>query len=171
MAETAPRKVRANTTAQQLARGLGWFSLALGATELLFPGAIRQRTGLPGPKAVLPVYGVREIATGLAILSARRPVGMVWGRVAGDVLDVLTALPALRRQNEHRPTAEAALGFLLLATAADVVVAMQGDDLPLPEPRRVGTRLNTRPADLPADAAPANRLQPLSTGIPASAGA
>jgi hypothetical protein len=55
--------------------------------------------------------------------------------------------------------------------AADVAVAMQGDDLPLREPRRLGTRLNTRPAALPAGAVPANTLQPLGTGIPASAGA
>jgi hypothetical protein len=97
MVESPARGFRANSTAQRLARGLGWFSLALGATELLFPGSIRQRTGLPGPKALLPVYGAREIATGLAILSSRRPVGMVWGRVAGDVLDVVATLPALQR--------------------------------------------------------------------------
>ena len=60
---------RINTTAQQLARGLGWFSLALGAAELLSPGAIKRQTGLPGPRGVLQAYGAREIATGVAMTS------------------------------------------------------------------------------------------------------
>ena len=149
---------RINTAAQQLARGLGWFSLALGAAELLSPGAIKRQTGLPGPRGVLQAYGAREIATGVAILAAKRPVGMVWARVAGDVLDLVTAAPALRQDNPRRPVAGAAFGFLLMATITDILVAMQGDEVPVRQAFRSGVRLDTRPADLPPGAAPANRL-------------
>src|SRR5690242_4645344 len=92
----------ANSTAQQMARGLGLFSLVLGAAELLAPGAIKRRVGMPGPNLVLQTYGVREIGTGLAILGSKRPVSMVWARVVGDLLDLATAAPVLRADNPRR---------------------------------------------------------------------
>jgi hypothetical protein len=161
---------RINTPARQMARGLGWFSLALGAAELLAPGSIKSKTGLPGPKAVLQAYGVREIAAGLAILCSSRPVGMVWARVGGDLLDLATAAPALRANNPHRPAAEAAFAFLLLATATDIAVALQGDEMKVTRPVRSGVRLQTRPDDLPDGAAPANRLPSPPAVIPESGG-
>ena len=117
-----------NTQARSLARGLGWFSIAPGAAELLAPGSIKRQTGAPGPGALVQFYGLREIATGVALLTAERPVRLVWGRVAGDLLDIATLLPALKADNPHREGAAAALSFVLLATATDVAVAMQGDD-------------------------------------------
>lgn len=119
---------RPNIQARQLARGLGWFSIALGAAELLAPGSIKRNTGTPGPGALLQAYGLREIATGVALLAAERPVRLVWGRVAGDLLDIATLLPTLQRDNPHREGGAAALGFVLLATATDLAVAVQGDE-------------------------------------------
>jgi hypothetical protein len=113
--------------ARRLARGLGWLSLALGAAELAAPGGIRSRTGLPAPAGAVQAYGLREVATGAAILTSRRPVAMVWARVVGDLLDLATLAPALRHDNPHRPAAMGAFGFVALVTAADVLVAMQGD--------------------------------------------
>ncbi len=109
-----------------LARGLGWFSIALGAAELLAPGSIKRGTGAPGPASLVQAYGLREVATGAALLMADKPVRLVWARVAGDLLDIATLLPTLRADNHNRAGA-AALGFVLLATATDVIVAMQGD--------------------------------------------
>lgn len=77
-----------NHGARAMARGLVWFSLALGLAELVAPGTIKRNVGTPGPKGVLQAYGAREIAGGLAILASARPVSMVWGRVAGDLLDL-----------------------------------------------------------------------------------
>lgn len=113
--------------ARTLARGLGWFSIALGAAELLAPGSIRRGTGVPGPQGLVPSYGAREVATGVALLAARDPVPLVWGRVAGDLLDIATLLPALGRDNPRRAGAASALGVVLLATAADLAVATRGD--------------------------------------------
>jgi hypothetical protein len=114
-------------TARTLARGLGWFSLALGAAELIAPGSIRRRTGAPVFDRIIQAYGLREAATGVALLAAEKPVRLVWTRVAGDLVDIATLLPALRPDNPHRAGAQAALAFVLLATATDLAVAVQGD--------------------------------------------
>src|ERR1700760_3032127 len=77
---------------QRLARNLGWFSIGLGAAEILAPGLIARISGAPDSersRTVIRTYGAREIAQGIAILSSMpRPAGWVWGRVAGDVLDI-----------------------------------------------------------------------------------
>src|SRR5947199_10011372 len=77
---------------QQLARNLGWFSIGLGAAEILAPDLVARISGAPDSKrsrAVIRTYGGREIVQGIAILgSMPRPAGWMWGRVAGDVLDI-----------------------------------------------------------------------------------
>ncbi|TNC63751.1 hypothetical protein [Rubellimicrobium roseum] len=110
-----------------MARGLGWFSIALGAAELLAPGSIRRSAAVPVSDPIVQTYGAREIATGVALLAAEKPVRLVWGRVAGDLLDIATLLPGLNRNNPGRDATVAALGFVLAATATDLAVAMQGD--------------------------------------------
>lgn len=117
----------AGLDARTLAKGLGWFSLALGAVELLAPGAIKRHVGTPGSPLLLQAYGLREIGAGAAILLSDRPVGMVWGRVVGDALDIATLVPALHPDNPHRAGAVGAMAFVLGATALDVAVALQGD--------------------------------------------
>ncbi|HVG47396.1 MAG TPA: hypothetical protein VM899_04585 [Rubellimicrobium sp.] len=116
------------TDPHTLARGLGWFSIALGLGELLAPGSIKGHTGVPGPKGVVSSYGLREIATGAVLLAAKDPVPLVWARVAGDLLDIATIAPALHPENPHRTGAASAMGFVLLATATDLAVALQGSD-------------------------------------------
>jgi len=120
---------RPNERAQGMARLLGWFSIALGAAELAAPGSIKTNVGTPGPKGLVQAYGLREIGAGIAILTSPKPVAMTWTRVAGDLLDIATLLPALSKDNPHRVGAEGAMAFVLLATAMDVYTAMQGDEL------------------------------------------
>jgi hypothetical protein len=146
-----------------MARGLGWFSLALGLTELVAPGTIKRNVGTPGPKGVLQAYGAREMAGGLAILASDRPVSMVWGRVTGDLLDLATLLPALRKSNPHRRGGEAAFVFVAMATAMDLYVALQGDDIRAPADREAFTKGGDVRRALPAPLKARNRrvdLQP-----------
>jgi hypothetical protein len=132
-----PTAGRVNHNAQAAAQALGWFSLALGISELVAPRSIKRHVGTPGPLAVLQAYGLREMLAGAAILASDRPVAMTWGRVAGDVLDIATLLPTLSHDNPHREGGMAAMGFVAMATAMDLWVAMQGDILEEPIDRPV----------------------------------
>lgn len=120
-------------TARHMALGLGWFSLALGIAELAFPKQLKAATGAPGPHEVLQGFGAREIAAGAMILASRNPTGQVWWRVAGDALDLAALAPTLRPANRAWKGGAAAFGFVLLATAMDVFVALHdrgADDIP-----------------------------------------
>lgn len=105
-------------TAKRLADGLGWFSIGLGMAELLAPGLVARGIGMRGKEGLLRFYGMREIATGIGILSARDKTPWIWGRVAGDVLDVGTVAARSRRKAGGSP----ALGLAMLVgvTAVDV---------------------------------------------------
>jgi hypothetical protein len=79
-----------NDNWERLAKGLGWFSIGLGLSELIAPGAMADFVGVrnsSGNRSVLRAYGMREIAAGIGILMQERPVGWMWARVAGDLLD------------------------------------------------------------------------------------
>src|SRR3954468_7500493 len=75
---------------EQLVRGLGYFSIGLGLTELLAPRQVSRGAGMHRQDDLLRGFGLREIATGIGILTASNPRPWLWGRVAGDVLDVAT---------------------------------------------------------------------------------
>src|ERR1044072_499082 len=78
--------------AKRLAAGLGWFSVGLGVAQLLAPKAIARITGVSEKRTgLIQLYGLRELAAGVAIFSQKNPAEAVWSRVAGDVLD-LTSL-------------------------------------------------------------------------------
>jgi len=72
------------------ARALGWFSIGLGLAELAMPRTLARAAGMPNVPALTRVYGLREIGTGIGILTSRDPSPWLWGRVAGDALDVAT---------------------------------------------------------------------------------
>ncbi|ACB28178.1 hypothetical protein [Methylobacterium radiotolerans] len=105
-----------------LAKGLGWFSLGLGLTELLAPGRITRALGMEGKEALVRVYGAREIGSGILSLSVDKNVGL-WSRVAGDGLDIATVLTALRPDNPKRGNVAVALALLVGITAVDLIDA------------------------------------------------
>ena len=84
------RTKRARPINDVTARGLGWFSIGLGAAEVLMPNALARALGMRGRGGLLFLYGLREIATGIGILQARNQTPWLWGRVAGDALDLAT---------------------------------------------------------------------------------
>jgi hypothetical protein len=71
----------------RLARGLGWFSLCLGATLLAAPGTLARATGLPARNGLARLIGLREVAAGVGILTGRDPTVWMWARAAGDAMD------------------------------------------------------------------------------------
>ncbi len=127
MNDTTLRR-RDGMDAPTLARGLGWFSIALGMAEFLRPRLLKRRTGAPGPTTLVQAFGLREIATGALILASDRPVSMVWARVAGDILDLATLAPTIRRSNPNRAGGLVALLLVAGATAIDLYVATRGQE-------------------------------------------
>jgi hypothetical protein len=115
--QTGPSSVSPSDT---LARALGWFSLALGLMEVVAPERVTRLLGLPGKEGLVRAYGAREIMAGVPTLSMDKHVGLA-SRVAGDVLDIATLLPALRAGNAKRGNAALALAAVTAVTVLDVI--------------------------------------------------
>jgi uncharacterized membrane protein len=108
-----------------LATFLGWFSVGLGALELLAPSVVARAIGVrPTPvwSGLLQLFGLRELATGAGIL--RNPSSKEWVglRVGGDALDLVTLGVALTQSVQPARTL-AAMGVVLGATMLDIVGA------------------------------------------------
>src|SRR5512140_1356598 len=83
--------------ANRLSRGLGWWSVGLGLTELTFAERFCQQLGFRGRMALVRAHGVREILKGVGLLTRRDPRPWLWGRLAGDALDLCVLGVTLRR--------------------------------------------------------------------------
>jgi hypothetical protein len=110
-------------TADSLARGLGWFSIGLGLAEVLAPRALTRGLGMEGIEQTVQAYGVREIATGIGILSSNQPAPWIWGRVGGDALDLATLATGLQRDNPKKENVALALAAVAGVTALDFICA------------------------------------------------
>jgi uncharacterized membrane protein len=114
------------TNAKRLARGLGWFSLGLGITELVAPKFIARISGVPERRTdVIRLYGLREIASGIGIFAQKHPAEAVWSRVAGDVLDLTSLGLACTAPDAKRGRITFATANVLAVTALDVIAARQ----------------------------------------------
>ena len=105
----------------RIARGLGWFSIALGAAEIFAPRALSRFIGVPEHRALLRVLGFREIASGMAILAQRRPSPGLWSRVAGDAMDLALLGAALKSNTATRGRIAGATAAVVGVTALDVL--------------------------------------------------
>jgi uncharacterized membrane protein len=110
------------------ARGLGWFSIGLGLAEVAMPRRMARIIGLEDDdthRNILFAYGLREIATGVAILTSERPGTAVWARVGGDVLDLALLGRALTSEESERARVAAATAAVLGVTALDVLAGQR----------------------------------------------
>lgn len=123
MGYAAQSSTNPNAATDALARGLGWFSIGLGATELFAPRAVTRSLGMEGHESLVRAYGVREIMSGLGILSARNPGPWVWSRVAGDALDMATLASGLKGENPRKANVGVALAAVAGITALDMACA------------------------------------------------
>src|SRR3954468_7267805 len=85
----------------RMARNLGWFSLGLGALEILAPWRITRALGMEGHEGLVRAYGFREVASGMLSLSTDKKAGL-WSRVAGDGLDLATLMGGLHYDNPKK---------------------------------------------------------------------
>jgi hypothetical protein len=109
--------------AHMLAQGLGWFSIGLGVAELVAPQNLARFLGMRERTELIRLYGLREIATGVAILSQDDPTPWLWGRVGGDLLDLGTLATGLRRSNPQKENVGLAMAAVAGVTALDVLCA------------------------------------------------
>jgi hypothetical protein len=121
--ERTRRRGHADTATDTLARGLGLFSIALGIAEVAAPRALARALGMKGQEGLIAGYGVREIATGIGILASKDPTPWVWGRVAGDGLDLATLATALEGNNPKKGNVGIAMAAVAGVTALDVYCA------------------------------------------------
>jgi hypothetical protein len=85
----------------QLARALGWFSIGLGALELLAPRRVTETLGMEGSETMVRAFGIREIVAGIMSLSVDKNAGL-WARVGGDGLDAAALLSGLTADNPKK---------------------------------------------------------------------
>jgi hypothetical protein len=109
-------------TDTQIAKGLGWFSLALGATQLIAPRWLSRQIGVEERPRLMRAFGLREIASGVGVLSQRRPAAGLWARVAGDAMD-LAALGAEAKRSPQRQRLTLAIGMVAGAFLLDLMMA------------------------------------------------
>ncbi len=109
-------------SAWHLAQRLGYFSIALGVLEIMAPRFICWFLGVRRGRRLVSFFGFREVATGVAILSTRNRAPFIWGRVAGDALD-LAALMAALMTSRRKPLAGLALGSVAMITMIDLICA------------------------------------------------
>jgi uncharacterized membrane protein len=127
------RKSNTNDNWERLANGLGWFSIGLGLSELIAPGPTAKFIGVRNSssnRSVLRAYGMREIAAGIGILMQERPVGWLWARVAGDLLDFGSLAASIGSSGSSGGRLARSIGAVAGVTALDFYCASQLDRLP-----------------------------------------
>lgn len=107
---------------EKLAQALGWFSLALGAAELFAPNGTARLIGVRPKPNLFRILGVREIASGIGILtSGRKPAAAMWSRVAGDAMDLSLLGAAFASPDSEKGKLAAATIAVAGVTALDVI--------------------------------------------------
>jgi hypothetical protein len=141
--ETGRRRGQPDSATDTLARGLGIFSIGLGIMEVAAPRALARWLGMRGQERLIQAYGLREIATGVGILASKDPTPWIWGRVAGDALDLATLATAVEKRNDREANVGIAMAAVAGVTALDVYCAkaLSGESpTPLPPLRDYSDR-------------------------------
>jgi uncharacterized membrane protein len=113
---------------ERLARALGVLGVGLGLTRLLAPRAVGRAIGLKDDnrnRKTMRAFGVREMATGIGLLTRPRPASFAWGRVAGDAMDLAVLAKALTSNRSNRSRVAAATAAVVGVTILDVVAGIR----------------------------------------------
>ena len=104
-----------------LSRFLGWFSIALGAAELLAGRRVAESLGVEHRTPLIRLFGLREILVGIGILQKPTSPALLWARVGGDALDLAALAAALRYDNPRRTEVDVAMAAVAAVTVLDIL--------------------------------------------------
>lgn len=113
---------------EALAKGLGWFSVGLGLAQLAMPDRVAELAGIeptPDNMRLMRTMGMRELTSGVGILTQPVPDKWLWGRVVGDVLDLAMLGVAMGRSDGDRGKTLGATLAVLGVTGLDLLAAKQ----------------------------------------------
>lgn len=103
----------------RLAESLGWFSIGVGMAAIAAPRGVSRLIGLDNHRLLLRMVGLREIASGVGILTNRKPTTWLWSRVAGDLMDLALLRKAFENPRAGRVRLTAATAAVAGVTALD----------------------------------------------------
>jgi len=110
----------------QLSRALGYFSIGLGVAEILAPRKLGKCIGVNKEyPALMRLLGLREIGSGIGILSEPRSAGWVGSRVAGDAVDLALMAAGFLSGGTRRGRLAGATAMVLGVTAMDILCSQQ----------------------------------------------
>jgi uncharacterized membrane protein len=116
------------TRAVRRALGLGWFSVALGLAEIAAPHAVARVAGARvrrGTATTMRLLGLRELASGIGILSQVRPAAWLWSRVVGDVMDLALLGKTLASPRSDHGRTMMSIASVVGVTALDLRSAIE----------------------------------------------
>jgi uncharacterized membrane protein len=123
---TEPRAAKGPN--EKLAGFLGWFSVGLGVSQIIMPRAVSKICGIDdsdGNTVLMRALGVRELTSGVGILTQKHPTNWLWSRVAGDVMDLALLGKVYSNGENHRGRTTVATAAVLGVLALDVLSAQQ----------------------------------------------
>jgi uncharacterized membrane protein len=113
---------------ERRARGLGWLSVGLGLAQLGAPRTVARLIGISDndeTRNTIFAIGLREITSGIGILSRPRSTGWVWSRVGGDLMDLALLGKAMSSEDSNRGRLAAATAAVAGVTVLDFMTGQQ----------------------------------------------
>ncbi len=142
-----PQRGATGGNTEQLTRALGWFSIGLGLAQIMMPRSVARLIGVNDDQAtesVLRAVGVREIASGIGILTQPNPAGWVKARVGGDVMDLALLGAELNADDAQRDRVTKTMVAVAGVTALDVYCSQQLSGQPSGNQQWTGPRTDNR---------------------------
>jgi hypothetical protein len=121
-------KPRTKQKSDSLASGLGWFSVGLGLAQLAVPHKVAELVGVEPDENTIRLMrslGMRELTSGVGILTQPKPAGWVQSRVVGDLMDLALLGAAMTRDKNSRGRTLAATVAVLGVAGLDLMCSRQ----------------------------------------------
>ncbi len=135
---------RGGNDGERLAKALGVFSVGLGLAQVLAPRGVARTIGIDDDddnRKTMLAIGLREIATGVGLLTRARPAAFAWGRVTGDAMDLALLGRAFGSRRNDTSRLAAATAAVVGVTVLDIVASRR---LSRPETRAALARPRPR---------------------------